>query len=176
MHNRPKTGIILLMGVAGSGKSSTGAKLSALTGWTFRDADTFHPKSNVDKMSQGVPLTDADRWPWLDAIAAWIDERTRSGETGIVTCSALKRIYRDRLLRDRPHVKLVFLSGSKDLIGARMRQRENHFMPAALLDSQFATLEAPAVDEHALTMDVGPPVTAIAESIVKQLGLTPRSP
>ncbi len=146
-----------------------------MLGWTFRDADSFHPAANIEKMSRGVPLTDDDRWPWLDAIGAWIDAQHRDGRPGIVSCSALKRVYRQRLLAGRPQVRLVYLSGNKDLIGTRMRRRKNHFMPPALLDSQFSTLEVPGPEEGALVVDVGPPVRDVAQTIVATLGLSAQS-
>jgi gluconokinase len=166
-----KPSIILLMGVAGSGKTTTGERLSRTLGWAFRDADSFHPAANVEKMKSGVPLTDADRWPWLDAIGAWMDDQKGQGMPGIVSCSALKRVYRDRLLAGRAHVGLVYLSGSKALISERMSRRKNHFMPPALLDSQFATLEPPDDDEKALIVDVGVTPDRVVQSIIAQWGL-----
>lgn len=138
---------LLVMGVAGSGKSTAGENLAVELGWPFRDADSFHPAANIAKMSAGIPLTDDDRWPWLAAIAAWIDERRDTGAPGIVSCSALKRSYRRILLDGRPDVRLVYLQGDKSLIAGRMARRTGHFMPPALLDSQFATLEEPTADE-----------------------------
>ena len=164
-----KPSAILLMGVAGCGKSTIGAALSERLGWPFRDADSFHPAANVAKMSAGTPLTDEDRWPWLAAIGAWLDERRATGKPGIVSCSALKRIYRARLLDTRPDVRLVYLSGDQALIGARMRARKDHFMPPSLLTSQFATLEEPSPDERAVVVSVaGTPdeiVTAVLAGI-----------
>ena len=154
--------VILLMGVAGSGKTTIGETLAQETGWPFRDADSFHPQSNIDKMRRGEALTDADRWPWLDAIAAWIDERRQAKQNGIVSSSALKRVYRERLQVHRPDVQLVYLKGDRALIGARMAAREGHFMPNALLDSQFQTLEEPVLDERALVVSVD----ATAQQIV----------
>jgi gluconokinase len=160
--------IILLMGVAGCGKTTTGQRLARELGWDFRDADTFHPAANVEKMSRGVALEDEDRWPWLAAIAAWIDERRASGNA-IVSCSALKRIYRDRLLVGRPDVQLVFLRGSHNLIADRMRRRRDHFMPPALLASQFAILEEPTADESPLVIDVAMPPPRVVERIVRAI-------
>lgn len=158
--------LLIVMGVAGSGKSTTAALLSERLGWPWRDADTFHPPANIEKMSRGVPLTDQDRWPWLDAIGAWMDDRTAAGEQGIVTCSALKRIYRDRLIAGRPGARLVHLVGSRDLIGERMAARQDHFMPPALLDSQFAALEAPDPDEGVLSVKVDRPPEEVVAWIV----------
>ena len=109
--------VIVLMGVSGCGKSTTGAALSQMLGWPFRDADSFHPPANIDKMSRGIPLTDDDRWPWLAAIAQWIDERCQAGERGIVSCSALKRDVSQRIIGARRGVRLVYLQGDMDLIG-----------------------------------------------------------
>lgn len=158
--------VILLMGVAGSGKSTLGEALAHEFAWPYRDADSFHPPANIDKMSRGEALTDADRWPWLDAIAAWIDARRTADQRGIVSCSALKRAYRDRLLAGRPDVRLVYLQGDKQLIGARMARREGHFMPTALLDSQFATLEEPSADELPIIAPISASPRRIAESIL----------
>lgn len=162
--------IIVLMGVAGCGKSTIGEALSATLGWPFRDADSFHPASNVAKMSRGEALTDADRQPWLGAIAAWIDTRQAAGAPAIVSCSALKRSYRDIIVADRRGVHLVHLAGSADLIGARMAARRNHFMPTSLLQSQFATLEPPQPHE-ALIINVDAPPEAIAQRIIASLGV-----
>jgi gluconokinase len=163
--------VLILMGVAGSGKSTTAAALSERLGWPFRDADSFHPPANVEKMSRGTPLDDEDRWPWLHAIAAWIDERLAQGEPGIVTCSALKRAYRDILLGGRERVRLVFLKGEKPLIAARMATRRDHFMPLALLDSQFAALEEPTAEENPLVVSNAATPEAIVAEIVARLGL-----
>lgn len=146
--------VILLMGVSGSGKSTIGAALSKRLGWPYADADEFHPPANVAKMSAGQPLTDDDRWPWLAAIAAHIDSAREKGRHAIVSCSALKRVYRDMLVGPRKDVQLVLLDGTKDEIFARMSARKDHFMPLSLLDSQFATLERPGDDERALVVSI----------------------
>jgi gluconokinase len=163
--------VLVLMGVSGSGKSTTGALLADRLGWPFRDADSFHPPANIEKMSRGTPLTDEDRAPWLAAIAAWIDERLERGEPGIVSCSALKRGYRDVLLGDRAGVRLVFLKGDKSLIASRMAARLDHFMPPALLDSQFAALEEPGPNERALVVPITPKPSEVVEFVVRELGL-----
>lgn len=158
--------VLVVMGVSGSGKSTIASMLARRLGWEYEDGDWFHPQANVDKMAAGTPLADEDRWPWLAAIAAWIDELHAAGGHGVVACSALKRAYRDALVRGRPDiVRIVYLEGSKELIGARMALRENHFMPAALLDSQFRTLEPPAPDEQAITVSVAPRPKAVAEAV-----------
>lgn len=165
-----KPAVIIVMGVASSGKTSLGEGLAERLGWPFRDADAFHPPENVAKMSGGTPLNDNDRKPWLAAIAAWIDALRASGDHGIVTCSALKRRYRDVILGNRPDVALVYLKGSRELIGARMARREHHFMPPALLDSQFAALEEPAEDERPLVMPVELSKDEIVERVLRELG------
>ncbi|WP_230426594.1 gluconokinase [Paragemmobacter aquarius] len=159
---------IVLMGVAGCGKSSVGAALSALLAMPYIDGDDLHPAANVAKMAAGTPLTDDDRWPWLDACT----ETLATGNI-ILGCSALKRVYRDRLRR-AGGVRFVHLSGTRDLIAARMAQRSGHYMPLSLLDSQFAALEPPAPDENALTISIGPTPKSIATAIAAQLtGTTP---
>jgi gluconokinase len=164
--------VIVLMGVSGCGKSTVGGELSRALGWPFRDADEFHPPANVEKMRRGMPLTDADRWPWLDAIAAWIDQCIAGGEPGMVSCSALKRAYRARIVGTRPGVRLVYLKGDMQLIAARLAKRRDHFMPAALLASQFDALEEPGAGEGALTVSIEPPPAVIATHIIDRLGLS----
>lgn len=163
--------VLLLMGVAGSGKSTTAQLLAERLGWPFRDADSFHPPGNVEKMAAGTPLTDEDRWPWLYAIADWMDAVIAKGERGIVTCSALRRAYRDVLLTARPGVALIYLKGDKALIGERLAARVGHFMPATLLDSQFATLEEPGADERAYVIDVDATPEELAQAILARTGL-----
>ncbi len=163
--------VIVVMGVASSGKTSLGERLAEKLGWPFRDADSFHPPANVAKMSGGIPLTDEDRKPWLAAIAAWIDDLRASGGNGIVTCSALKKAYREVIVGARPDVALVYLRGSRELIGQRMAARQHHFMPPALLDSQFATLEEPGADENPLVVQVEASKEAIVEQVVRELQL-----
>jgi gluconokinase len=158
------------MGVSGSGKSTVGEALAQRLGWTYEDADSYHPKSNVAKMSAGHPLTDDDRRPWLEAIAAEIDRVAGRGSHVVFGCSALKRAYRAILVHGRDDVRIVFLDGSRELIGDRMAARKNHFMPAGLLDSQFATLERPGPDEHPIVAGIDAPVAGIVDDIVRQLG------
>jgi carbohydrate kinase (thermoresistant glucokinase family) len=153
--------VVIVMGVAGSGKTTVGSMLAQQLRWEFQDADWFHPAANVEKMGAGLPLTDEDRRPWLEAIAAWIDETRGAGRHGVVACSALKCAYRDILIGSRQDVRLVYLKGERDLIARRMAARKDHFMPTALLDSQFATLEEPDADEHPIvvSIDAAPQVT-----------------
>ena len=166
---KEKTMIVVVMGVSGSGKTTVSALLAARLGWRYREGDDLHPSENVEKMRGGTPLTDADRLPWLEKIAREIDDWRRRGEQGVLTCSALKRSYRDIIIGDRPEVALVYLRGSRDLIVRRMAARHEHFMPAALLASQFATLQEPTPDEGPIVVDIGGPPGEIADEIVRQL-------
>jgi gluconokinase len=163
--------VIVVMGVSSSGKTTIGARLAKLLDWPFRDADSFHPAANIEKMRAGIPLEDGDRWPWLDAIAHWIDQQLSKGQSAIVSCSALKRSYRQRLIGDRRNVRLVFLKGSFELIKKRMQQRRGHFMPLSLLHSQFQVLEEPEADEHAITVSISAPPQRVARRIISALGL-----
>jgi len=158
------------MGVSGSGKSTIATALAEHLGWTFEDGDRFHPASNVAKMSAGHPLTDEDRWPWLQAIANEIDRVCQSGGHVVIACSALKRTYRDLLVHGRNDVRIVFLDGSQALIAGRLASRKGHFMPPGLLDSQFKTLERPQADERPFTVSIDAPVEAIVGNIAAQLG------
>jgi gluconokinase len=164
---------LIVMGVSGSGKSTIGEVLAERLGWTFEDGDRFHPASNVAKMSAGHPLTDEDRWPWLQAIADEIDRVCKAGERVVIACSALKRAYREVLVHGRDDVRIVYLDGTQDLIAARLAARKGHFMPPGLLDSQFKTLEPPGNSEHPVIASIAPPVEAIVDDIVRQLGLRP---
>ena len=156
------------MGVSGSGKTTIATGIAQALGWSLLEGDTLHPAANVEKMKSGVPLNDEDRWPWLRAIAAAIDEMRAQGRSAVVACSALKRAYRDVLIGYRPDVVLVYLRGDKALIAARMAARKGHFMPPALLDSQFATLEEPGDDERPIVVSVaGTPEEAVAEAVAR---------
>lgn len=161
--------IVVVMGVSGCGKTTVAALLAARLGWQYREGDDLHPPGNVEKMRGGTPLTDTDRWPWLQAIAREIDGWRTEGQSGVVTCSALKRAYRDVLIGDRADVALVYLKGSQDLIARRMAARHEHFMPAALLASQFATLQEPTSDERPIAVDVGGPPGEIGDGIAHEL-------
>lgn len=156
-------------GVSGSGKTTVAALLAAALGCQFQEGDDLHPAANVEKMHSGTPLTDADRLPWLQRIAEEIDGWRARGESGVMTCSALKRSYRDIIIGDRPDVTLVYLRGSHDLMRRRMAARHEHCMPVALLDSQFTTLQEPTPDEHPIAVNVGGRPAEIAEEIVHQL-------
>jgi gluconokinase len=161
--------VLVLMGVSGCGKSTIGGILQGRLGWPLLEGDDVHPAANVEKMAAGHPLTDEDRWPWLRRIRAWIDERIAAGEPGVVTCSALRRTYRD-VLRD-PHVEFVLLDGTRELLLTRLAGRHGHFMPAALLDSQLDTLERPGADEQAMRVDISEAAAVQAGRIVDMLGL-----
>jgi len=168
--------ILVVMGVSGSGKSSIAEMLAAALGVDFLEGDDFHPRQNIEKMKSGTPLTDEDRWPWLRAIAAQIDEWRVQGKAGVVTCSALKRAYRDILIGDRREVRLVYLRGSHELIRDRMAARKEHFMPVGLLDSQFKTLEEPGPDERPVTVDIGGTPAEIVAAVIRKLGAAARAP
>jgi carbohydrate kinase (thermoresistant glucokinase family) len=168
-HTLTKPVIAVVMGVSGSGKTTVAVQLSAALGCQFQEGDDLHPPENVEKMHAGTPLTDADRLPWLRKIAEEIDGWRARGESGVLTCSALKRSYRDIIIGDRAGVTLIYLKGSHDLIHRRMAARRAHFMPVAMLDSQFATLQEPRPDEHPITVDVGGSPIEIVTEIVHQL-------
>ena len=139
--------------------------------WEFEDADWFHPAANVEKMHNGIALTDEDRRPWLNAIAAWIDETRAAGRHGIIACSALKRRYRDVLIGQRADVRLVYLKGEEALIARRIAMRHEHFMPSSLLHSQFESLEEPGADENPITISVEPPPREIVAKILSAIDM-----
>lgn len=160
--------VVVVMGVAGTGKTTIGPLVAAALGVPYAEGDDFHPAANVAKMSAGVPLDDADRGPWLDAIGRWA--HSREGLGGVVSSSALKRIYRDRLRAAAPGVVFLHLTGDRELIERRMTERKGHFMPTALLDSQFATLEQLGDDEAGVAVDVTGSPEEIAARAVAALG------
>ena len=161
--------MIVVMGVSGSGKTTVARDLAAALHCPFLEGDELHPPANVEKMRSGTPLTDADRLPWLAAIAARIDQWRAKGESGVVTCSALKRAYRDILIGARNDVTLVYLRGSRALIESRMNARHGHFMPVTLLDSQFATLQEPGPEEHPVIADIDGTPADIVSDLLRQL-------
>ncbi len=161
--------ILVIMGVSGSGKTTIATGLARKLGWQYQEGDALHPPANVEKMKSGQPLSDADRLPWLHRIAAKIDEWRAQGVSGVVTCSALKRSYRDIIVGNRPEVVLVYPRGSKEPIAKRMAARHGHFMPASLLDSQFAILEEPSPDENAIVVDIAKTPDEIVEEIARRL-------
>ncbi len=156
--------LVVVMGVSGSGKSTAGAALAQRLRVRFADADDLHPAANIAKMAAGEALTDEDRGPWLDAIGRWLDEHRERG--GVVACSALKRDYRDRLRTHVPDLEMVHLAGDREVIARRQASRPGHFMPASLLDSQFATLEPLGDDEHGVVIDVDQSIDAIVGDYV----------
>jgi gluconokinase len=164
--------IVIVAGVAGSGKTTVGKLLATQLRWAFADGDSFHPPANVAKMHGGLPLTDADRWPWLHAIGAWMDERIAAGDSAIVACSALKRRYRDYLLGDRPAAQLAFLVVEHDADEARLTTRHGHFFPEKLLSSQFADLEMPGPPERVVLVPAAGSAQQTADAIIGLLGLT----
>jgi gluconokinase len=161
--------IVVLMGVSGSGKTTVGLVLARELGWTFLDADDYHPAANVEKMRKAIPLDDDDRRPWLQAVRQRLDAACARGENVVLGCSALKHAYQDYLQSHAPEfIRYVWLSGSEELIRQRLAERKGHFMNPGLLHSQFETLEPP---EHAVRVDVSPPPDAIAADIRRRLGL-----
>jgi carbohydrate kinase (thermoresistant glucokinase family) len=155
--------VLVLMGVSGSGKTSVALELQRVLGWPFKEGDDLHSPANVEKMRAGHPLEDADRWPWLERVAQWIDERLAAGEPGIITCSNLKRAYRRVTVGARQGVTLVYLRASEAVIAARVAQRKHRYMPASLLHSQFAALEEPGADEHPLVVEAS---GGVAEAVI----------
>jgi gluconokinase len=144
--------ILIVAGVSGSGKTTVGAMLAGRLGWRFADADDFHPAANIEKMRAGIPLTDADRWPWLEALAAWMDERIAQGKSAVITCSALKRAYRDLLLGGRPQAQMIFLAVDREVLARRLAARHGHFFPGQLLGTQMDALEPPGPDERVISI------------------------
>lgn len=161
--------VIVVMGVAGSGKSTIGRSLAARLGWEYVDGDAFHPARNIAKMRSGTPLSAADRRPWMDRLAGWIGDRLDEGRPGVLACSALKRDDRDRLAGGRAGVVIVHLDGDRDLIARRMRERSGHFFDADLLDSQFRELEPPAPDEDVLSVSVAGSPETVTDDILAAL-------
>jgi gluconokinase len=162
--NRP---LVVVMGVSGSGKSTIGTLLADALGVAFIDGDALHPASNVAKMAAGMPLIDDDRWPWLAKVGQTLAE---AGSTGLVmACSALKRVYRDAILREAPTLVFLYLAGSREVLASRIDGRSNHFMPLSLLDSQLLILESLQPDEPGVLMDIDSPVSEIVANAVAQL-------
>jgi gluconokinase len=163
--------IVLLAGVSGCGKSTVGKLLASRLDWPFIDGDSLHPAANIAKMRAGAPLTDEDRWPWLEAVAAVMDDHIAAGRPAVIACSALKRSYRDLLAGGRPQARMVFLDAGRDLLAARLAARHGHFFRADLLDSQLAALEHPQPAERILMVPAADPADQVAEQIISTLRL-----
>jgi gluconokinase len=174
MPELPSPVVLVVMGVSGSGKSTIATLLAERLGWRFEEGDSLHPTANVEKMAAGIPLTDEDRWPWLARIADWIDNRLDAGENGIITCSALKRSYRNVINRRGSGVEFVYLAVGRAELTERVENRPAHFMPASLLDSQLETLEPPTPPEPAIEVDAGTDPQLVADRVVRELGLHPK--
>ncbi len=161
--------VLVVMGVSGSGKSTVAAALADRLGWPFQEGDSLHPRSNIEKMEAGEPLTDEDRWPWLEKVADWIEERLEAGSNGIITCSALTRGYRDVLDRRGSGVVFVHLTGERSTLERRMGERTGHFMPASMLTSQLETLEPPGPDEPSVRVRIEQDPQDIVAEVVRAL-------
>jgi gluconokinase len=175
MPTLPSPVVLVIMGVSGAGKSTIGLLLAERLGWQFEEGDSLHPAANVEKMSEGIALTDEDRWPWLAKIADWIDNRLDTGASGIITCSALKRSYRNVLNRRGSGVEFVYLAVEVAELTERVEHREDHFMPASLLTSQLGTLEIPTAAEPAIQVDADPDARLVVDRILRDLDLTSKT-
>jgi gluconokinase len=164
---------VVVMGVSGVGKTTVAKGISTILGWTFAEGDAFHSEANVAKMASGQPLTDDDRWPWLRSIGDWMSEEIAAGRSSVVTCSALRRVYRDLLREGRPEVVFCHLVAGEDLIGERMVRRTDHYMPASLLPSQLATLEPLEPDEPGAVVSVDVEAAEVIARALAGLGLAP---
>ena len=165
--------LVVVMGVSGSGKTTVARGIAAAMGWEFAEGDDFHSPANVAKMASGQPLTDDDRWPWLRTIGAWLTEHEQAGRDAVVTCSALRRVYRDLLREDRPDVRFCHVEADAALIKDRVEHRTGHYMPPSLLPSQLATLEPLEPDEPGVAVSVAGTPEAIIERALAALGLEP---
>lgn len=168
---QPTPDIVVVMGVSGSGKTTVATGLAAALGWEFAEGDDFHPAANVEKMRSGIALTDDDRWPWLEAIGAWISAKEAAGESAVVTCSALRRAYREVLRRDRPAVRFLHVQAPGAVIADRVEHRAGHYMPASLVPSQLATLEPLAPDEPGVTVTTDSDPDEVLSRCLHALGL-----
>ena len=166
--------LVVVMGVSGSGKTTVGRGIATAMGWDYAEGDDFHSAENVAKMASGIPLTDGDRWPWLRAIGDWLDEHVRAGRSAVVTCSALRRVYRDLLREGRDEVRFCHLDVDTDLIKSRLEHRHGHYMPPSLLPSQLATLEPLQRDEPGVVVSATPAPDEIVHDALRKLHLSPR--
>lgn len=164
---------LVVMGVAGCGKSTVAQGMRDRLGWSLAEGDDFHPIANIAKMSAGTPLTDEDRWPWLDSIVAWTSREDQAGRNTIVTCSALRRVYRDRLRTAPGRTIFLHLHGAEAVLAERLTARPGHFMPPSLLPSQLATLEPLESDEAGVVLNIAAPVPELVEQAVSRLGVSP---
>jgi len=162
---------VVVMGVSGSGKTTLGEGIAARLHWPFQEGDDLHPQANVEKMAHGRPLTEADRAPWLEAIGRWLDERARAGENAVLTCSALRRTYRDRIRAGRPGVRFLHVVTSPETLERRLEHRHGHYMPASLLPSQLQTLEPLGDDEPGVTVSGEAPPDQVLAAALRALGL-----
>lgn len=167
---------LVVMGVSGSGKTTIAALLAGRLHWDFEDGDDLHPAANIAKMHAGSPLTDEDRWPWLRAVAAWIDAVRAAGRHGVIACSALKRSYRDIIIGEREDVRLVYLKGDPSLIARRLTARHGHFMPAGLLKSQLDALEEPGPEERPVVVPIDRRPPEIVDAVLAALALAASTP
>lgn len=163
---------IVVMGPSGVGKTTVAQMLAERLDWTFAEADEFHPKANIDKMSAGIPLTDEDRWPWLDLLRDWMTDHATRGESTVVTCSALKKVYRDKLRESGARVRFLELVATRELVMSRLPKRQGHYMPVSLLDSQFETLEPLTEDEDGVKVSVESDPEQIVDEALSALRLT----
>jgi gluconokinase len=167
--------VVVVMGVSGSGKTTLAHEIADRLHWRFQEGDDLHPAANVAKMSRGEPLTDADRQPWLQALAAWIEECLGAGDSGVLTCSALRRSYRDFLRVGRPQVRFCHVTMDPDVLRARLERRTGHYMPPSLLPSQLAALEPLQPDEPGVTVSGDGPPDAVLDEALRRLGLSENS-
>ena len=161
--------VLVVMGVSGVGKSTIAESLNTHLHWPYQEGDDLHPAANIEKMKHGIALTDADRAPWLQAVKAWIDAQIASGQPGVITCSALKRSYRDLLIAHRADVRILYLRANVQVLEDHLAHRTGHFMPPSLLESQLATLEEPGPEEDPITVQVNGSVEDTVQAILKAL-------
>jgi len=166
--------LVVVMGVAGSGKTTVARGIAVSMHWLFAEGDAFHPEVNVEKMRKGVPLTDEDRWPWMDRIGGWLSEQEAEGRSAVVTCSALRRAYRDLLRDGRPHLRFCHINGPQGVIRGRLDHRAGHYMPASLLPSQLATLEPLQPDEPGVVVSGDGTEVEVLDAALEALGLAPQ--